>query len=830
MAEQVGEIYFEVNADTDQLMGSVSAVNSSTSRMAKSFKELDRALGKADSDAAALAAQFGGTGKAAAALENEIRRLGGQILENGNVVDRYGVRNAKMTHTLGALRGATFQTTRGFRMMRGGMQQIGYQVQDVAVQLQMGQNALMVLGQQGSQVASLFGAGGALFGAVLAITAALGTALVPSLFDSTTALERMEKALESMRKVAEVTDDGVVKLKDEIVELAKESLELAEARLRSALRENQSFLNESLTSVQEAFEAIGDVDIDLSVLDKEVGRASMTARDMLDSTRVNVTAQLRQIGQSFGLSGKDAIAFGRQVVEAYKMIGDEPTPESLKQFVVQMTQLEESSENLSSAASDTINSLIDMAEKAIEAGKSSAELREILKDIPAYLERMSKGSSDSSEELEKLIESLQREADTIGMNERKIAKYTAKKLLAADATQEEKEAVLAEIDALYDRIDAGQALINQQKSEEARLKAAQGEWERFGEKIESAFTKFQTTDEQREAVMNQIARIGIAAGKSAQQIMFLMAQQQALWNMEDQEGGDKIDPLLNRGFGSIEEYDIEKQRQEELLALEREFKEQKLADEREYVAQRIAINKEADEKIAKLNETASGIDWESFGNRAVGALTSVAVGAQSGREAMRGLAISIAQEAIGELIRMAFTSSALKKKETAEGVASATALTSAYAPAAAAASVATAGGAATSGLTAMAATIPMMMGMLLSGGRKYGGAVDAGRMYEVNETGRPEMFVSGNRSYLMPTSNGEVISNREMTSGGQQAAPIININNYSSERATATTRTEGNGLNARQVIDVVVGDMERRGRVHSAITRTTNAVNRNRGA
>jgi len=63
----------------------------------------------------------------------------------------------------------------GMRMMRGGAAQLGYQIQDVAVQLQMGQNAMMVFAQQGSQIASLFGAGGAAFGAILAVSAGLAT-------------------------------------------------------------------------------------------------------------------------------------------------------------------------------------------------------------------------------------------------------------------------------------------------------------------------------------------------------------------------------------------------------------------------------------------------------------------------------------------------------------------------------------------------------------------------------------------------------------------------------------------------------------------------------
>jgi len=63
----------------------------------------------------------------------------------------------------------------GMRMMRGGAAQLGYQIQDVAVQLSMGQNAMMVFAQQGSQIASLMGTGGAMFGAVLAIVGGLAS-------------------------------------------------------------------------------------------------------------------------------------------------------------------------------------------------------------------------------------------------------------------------------------------------------------------------------------------------------------------------------------------------------------------------------------------------------------------------------------------------------------------------------------------------------------------------------------------------------------------------------------------------------------------------------
>jgi hypothetical protein len=97
------------------------------------------------------------------------------------------------------------------RMMRGGLGQLGHQVQDVAVQLQMGQNAMLVFGQQGSQVASLFGPRGALIGAVLAVGAAIATSLAPSMFGATQAAKDLK---EEMKNLADNFDDATAAQKE----------------------------------------------------------------------------------------------------------------------------------------------------------------------------------------------------------------------------------------------------------------------------------------------------------------------------------------------------------------------------------------------------------------------------------------------------------------------------------------------------------------------------------------------------------------------------------------------------------------------------------------
>lgn len=88
--------------------------------------------------------------------------------------------------------------------------------------------------------------------------------------------------------------------------------------------------------------------------------------------------------------------------------------------------------------------------------------------------------------------------------------------------------------------------------------------------------------------------------------------------------------------------------------------------------------------------------------------------------------------------------------------------------------VASFGGSVAIGLGAMAGIL------VLSGKRKNGGPVCAGGMYHVGEGGMPEIYqASTGKQYMIPSDNGKVISNKDMTAGGG-GAPILNINNYSS--------------------------------------------------
>ena len=128
-------------------------------------------------------------------------------------------------------------TQKSFRIARGGAAQFGMQIQDVAVQLQGGPQFMTVFAQQGSQMASLFGTGGAVIGAILAVSAALANTFIPQLLESKLSIEKVRKSIEDMRKVLSSAGSATdfTKLTSQIRELAEIDFSAAQLKFTALL-------------------------------------------------------------------------------------------------------------------------------------------------------------------------------------------------------------------------------------------------------------------------------------------------------------------------------------------------------------------------------------------------------------------------------------------------------------------------------------------------------------------------------------------------------------------------------------------------------------------
>ena len=142
---------------------------------------------------------------------NAVYRLG------ANATDMQKEKVSALVTEYQRVRDSSGQAQTGFRNLRGITQNLGWQLQDVAVQAQMGTSAFVILGQQGSQMASAFGPTGALVGAFIAIVSSLAGVTVAS---------------KNAKAAAQNLKDAEIKLIPHLREKAKALKFLEESQIR----------------------------------------------------------------------------------------------------------------------------------------------------------------------------------------------------------------------------------------------------------------------------------------------------------------------------------------------------------------------------------------------------------------------------------------------------------------------------------------------------------------------------------------------------------------------------------------------------------------------
>lgn len=180
---------------------------------------------------------------------------------------------------------------------------------------------------------------------------------------------------------------------------------------------------------------------------------------------------------------------------------------------------------------------------------------------------------------------------------------------------------------------------------------------------------------------------------------------------------------------------------------------------------------------------ALGAAVDAFGSQASNALTGVITGSMSANDALRSIGNTILNDVINTFVQMGMqqaksaimgataqnaaiaTTTAAQVSSlattTAASTASAGTTMAAWLPAALVASVGSFGAAAIIGGAALVGAFALTKAL----GRKNGGPVSAGNLYEFGEGNMPEVMQMGGKSYMLPGNNGRVFSNKDVTSG-----------------------------------------------------------------
>ena len=435
--DRSGRNMTDLSATTRTTTAAVSAADSSFDSLGLSASTATAQINRASTSFGNIGRNFAGVTSAASTASQSVEQTGSNVIQAGN----------------------------RFRASRGALSNLSFQLQDVAVQAQSGTSAFVILGQQGPQIASIFGPGGAVAGALIAFGALIGGVLYKTLGGAKDEVDRLADAMEGLERSFERTEQGSFTLSQRLKELAQNSRELAEIELaigiasaKIAFEEAQNAIVSSVSAITTAVNLGADAFLDY-------GNASDYARDA-DAVYRTTGERVKELETRFGLRKKQAVEFAAAFA-AFRADKNEENLAKLQEVVGNLGEtlaedanpellalVEGLSENLQKA--DDATDALEMFGNALDGSASSAGT---LNDALA----------PATDSIGRMIEALQEEAAVIGKSARKKALYKAE---LEGASQEE----LDEINRIYDKIVARNMLLDIEKrtkdAEDAATKAA----------------------------------------------------------------------------------------------------------------------------------------------------------------------------------------------------------------------------------------------------------------------------------------------------------------------------------------------------------------------
>lgn len=159
--------------------------------------------------------------------------------------------SAAVKRSLSDVDAAMSKTEKQSGKMGQALQGVGYQFSDLIVQIQAGQNPMIAVTQQGSQ---LIGAFNPMAGLFFTAAGALGTALLPALFNSKSAMEELEGATDRLSETLTIGEDGVITYTDKIARLAEVSEQAARVQIAASIADATEIIRSSATIVDEVIE------------------------------------------------------------------------------------------------------------------------------------------------------------------------------------------------------------------------------------------------------------------------------------------------------------------------------------------------------------------------------------------------------------------------------------------------------------------------------------------------------------------------------------------------------------------------------------------------
>ncbi|WP_369521239.1 tail protein (tape measure) [Escherichia coli] len=402
--EQAGGAFTELAGYANSMDNQLKKLNSSVSGIARAMAEARSGTGgasnefsRADSIIEALGNQLAILDEAQENGARSAAMLAAQLRAGSKATDEEKQKIGELTGRLFDMKTASDTGAKGHGNWKSTMQQAGYQVQDFIVQVQGGQSALVAFSQQGSQLAGAFGPGGAVIGAVLALSTVVAGALITSLNGGKNAMDALKSAAETMDKVITISQNGVAALSDKYAALAQTNIAVATLMKKQAELELQAALSNVSKEVQKAssdfisfgdslMSSLGGGYASVKLFNDYLSTLNITTNDFSEawkqaaasgqagqSTMNSMVATVAALSTKFDISDQKAFEFAKQLSDIAKT----PTDEKLKALVVTLQDVGNGQSSGAAKAREYAKSLLTIMETSTDATSRLKALKEM---------------------------------------------------------------------------------------------------------------------------------------------------------------------------------------------------------------------------------------------------------------------------------------------------------------------------------------------------------------------------------------------------------------------------------------------------------------------
>ncbi|MGL5736927.1 MAG: SHOCT domain-containing protein [Beijerinckiaceae bacterium] len=335
----------------------------------------------------------------------------------------------------------------GFAKFRNGAQQVGFQVQDMVVQLQGGTSAFVAIGQQGSQLAGAFGPGGAVLGAVIALGSAVGGVLYKSLTDTGASAKDLEKGASELSKSFQTAKDGTIEFSDALVQLSQNGdaaygsmvkligLQAAQQieRATTAIKEQGKELLGNSVSAQTNIATLDE----LIARNADVGDTLSNINVMADASSAkygNLAAAVNELAATYGVGTREI----SDMLVAQRQFNAEPSAENAQKVA-------DATANAAAAATENKKELLDQATAAQQNANALATAQKQQELVTESQKRMGAAVNSTTQRIREQNDAIVKNAQIATLSERDRVSAMA----AAD-----KEAFAKREGVTKDQIDA----------------------------------------------------------------------------------------------------------------------------------------------------------------------------------------------------------------------------------------------------------------------------------------------------------------------------------------------------------------------------------------